>query len=305
MLSTVAMIGTVGIDTNIYLYGRDVDFSVEMNFSQNRDCIGQAGGYGAKLFSSLGLKTKCIAAVGDDPLGQWIRQELAQDGIECLFLSDPEGTHRSVNLMYPDGRRKNFYDARGSMDIRPDETTCRLFLQGVRLAHFSIENWCRYLLPVARSLGMVVSVDIQDVVDPFDSYRQDFIREADVLFFSAVNHENVTDLLYHFAEGGKRIVICGRGAKGCAMIKDNTIIELPAVDWFGPLIDTNGAGDALAVGFCVQYFLQGDDAETALWKAQLLARHVCTLKTTASGFLSRQELEAAFAMWAQQHLTFS
>ncbi len=296
------MIGAVGIDTNIYLYGSEIDFSVEMNFSQNRDYIGQAGGYGARLFSALGLRTKCIAAVGNDPLGQWIRQELPQEGIECLFITDPEGTHRSVNIMYPDGRRKNFYDARGSMSVRPDETGCRMFLEGATLAHFSIENWCRYLLPVARSLGMVVSVDIQDVVDSHDPYREDFVREVDVLFFSAVNHENFSDLLHHFSEGGKRLVICGRGAKGCAMLKDGRIIKLPAVDWFGPVVDTNGAGDALAVGFCVQYFLRGDDAETALWKAQLFARHVCTLKATTRGFLSQQDLDNAFVAWAQQHL---
>jgi len=46
--------------------------------------------------------------------GRYVREELANDGvdIEALF-SDPLGTNRSVNFMYPAGRRKNFYDGRG------------------------------------------------------------------------------------------------------------------------------------------------------------------------------------------------
>ncbi len=35
--SEVVVIGNVGIDTNIYLCGADVDWSVEANFTQNPD----------------------------------------------------------------------------------------------------------------------------------------------------------------------------------------------------------------------------------------------------------------------------
>ena len=42
----------VGVDTNVFLYGADVDFSVEANFSDNRDTVGQAGGYSCLLYTS-------------------------------------------------------------------------------------------------------------------------------------------------------------------------------------------------------------------------------------------------------------
>ena len=45
----VVVIGNVGIDTCIYLYGNDIDFSVEANFSQNLDYVGQAGGYASRI----------------------------------------------------------------------------------------------------------------------------------------------------------------------------------------------------------------------------------------------------------------
>ena len=76
----------------------------------------------------LGLRTAFVGALGDDPMGDFIRRELAGDGIEALLFPDPLGTHRSVNFMYPDGRRKNFYDGKGQMDVTPDLAACRRLL---------------------------------------------------------------------------------------------------------------------------------------------------------------------------------
>ena len=50
----VAVVGNVGIDTNIYLYGNEIDFSVEANFSQNIDYLGQAGGYASRGYNPAG-----------------------------------------------------------------------------------------------------------------------------------------------------------------------------------------------------------------------------------------------------------
>ena len=53
----VVVVGNVGVDTNVYLPGVDIDFSVESNFTQNIDYVGQAGGYSARGFAQLGRKT--------------------------------------------------------------------------------------------------------------------------------------------------------------------------------------------------------------------------------------------------------
>ena len=41
----VVVVGSVGIDTNVYFYGAGPDFDVESNFTENIDYVGQAGGY--------------------------------------------------------------------------------------------------------------------------------------------------------------------------------------------------------------------------------------------------------------------
>lgn len=121
----VGVIGNAGSDTNIYLYGADIDFSVEANFSQNIDYVGQAGGYAARGYAALGRRSAYIGALGDDACGRMVRERFERDGIDGSgMFHDPLGTARSVNLMYRDGRRKNFYDGKGHMDLRPDLDAC-------------------------------------------------------------------------------------------------------------------------------------------------------------------------------------
>ena len=142
----VAVVGNVGIDTNVYLYGQEIDFSVEANFSENVDYVGQAGGYTSRGYARLGYRTAFVGSVGDDVNGRFIRATFTQDSIDTTAVfADPLGTHRSVNIMYRDGRRKNFYDGKGHMTLQPDLDLCRHILSQSRLAHFHLPNWARLL----------------------------------------------------------------------------------------------------------------------------------------------------------------
>jgi len=294
--SEVAVIGNIGIDTNVYLPGRDIDWTVESNFTENLDYVGQAGGYASRGYAKLGHSTTFIGYVGDDFAGRQIRAELAQDGIDttALFL-DPTGTSRSVNIMYRDGRRKNFYDGKAHMELRPDLEQCRAAMGGCRLAHFNIPHWARRLLPLAKELGLRVACDLQDVADPQDAYRRDFIREADILFFSAVNHADPSPLIRRFLGGHpERIVVSGMGARGCALGTGAGIRFFPGVALDLPMVDTNGAGDGLAAGFLTSHVLEGRSLEDSILRGQIAARHACALKATTGALLDAEKLEATF-----------
>jgi len=148
----VVVIGNAGIDTNVYLPGADIDFRVEGNFTANLDTVGQAGGYSARGYAALGWPTAFIGHVGDDYHGRCVRQTLAADGIDLSALfTDPRGTARSVNIMYRDGRRKNFYDGKGHMGLRVDLDRCRAVLSGARLATSTCPTgrarYCRWPAP--------------------------------------------------------------------------------------------------------------------------------------------------------------
>jgi len=279
------VIGNAGVDTNVYLHGRDIDFSLESNFTENIDTLGQAGGYASRGYASLGLRTAFVGYVGDDYSGKMVRDTLASDQIDtsALFI-DPTGTGRSINIMYKDGRRKNFYDGKDHMNLTPDIEHCRPVLTGAKLAHFSIPNWARFLLPTANDLGLVIACDLQDITSVSDPYRQDFIEYANILFFSASNFPDPAPLIEEFLKANpEQIIVVGMGAKGCA-----------PVEMAAPVIDTNGAGDSLAVGFLASYVLYGRSLEESIWRGQIAARHATTLRGTSSGLITRQLLDSYY-----------
>lgn len=296
MVPEVVVVGNVGIDTNVYLPGRDIDFKVEANFTQDLDYVGQAGGYTSRGYAQLGLATAFIGCVGDDFSGRFVAEELARDGVDLrgLFL-DPEGTSRSVNIMSRDGRRKNFYDGKGHMALRPDLALCREVFRGARLAHFHLPHWARNLLPAAREEGLVVACDLQDVVDLEDPYRQDFIRQSDILFLSSANHRGPGPLIRALlARNPRQIVVAGMGAKGCALGAAGKVRYFPPVASDLPVVDTNGAGDGLAVGFLVSRVLEGRSLEASILRGQITARHTCARKASTGSLITREELELAF-----------
>lgn len=292
----VVVVGNVGIDTSVFAPGRDVDLTVESNFTEDLDCIGQAGGYACRGFAQLGKRTAFIGYVGDDPLGRWVRDELTHDGIDqsALFV-DPQGTCRSVNLMFRDGRRKNFYDGKSHMQLEPDLAACRSVLARARLVHFHIPNWARRLLPAARELGLTISCDLQDVVRHPDPYRQDFAEQADILFFSAVNQQDPSPLMREYLRGRPgRVVICGMGARGCALGTQAGVDFFDKIDLPDPVVDTNGAGDGLAVGFLSSHVLDGHPLRDAVLRGQITARHTCAQRASSSTLITREQLDRHF-----------
>ncbi len=288
--------GCIGIDTNVYLYGADIDWTVEANFTQNLDYVGQAGGYASRAFARLGLRTAFVGAVGNDWHGAEVRRALAADGIRALLWDDPQGTHRSVNFMYRDGRRKNFYDGKGQMDVRPDLDACRDLLRGARVLHAHLENGCRDLLPLARELDVTVSVDLQDVIALDDPYRREFVLGADVIFFSCVNWPDPRPAVEHFLRAPHaRVVIGGRGADGVVVGTRDGIRFVPPATLPDPVVDTNGAGDALATAFLAAHVVDGRSVDESVARGQLAARWCCTRRADSGSLITRAELDALIA----------
>lgn len=289
----VVVIGNIGIDTNVYLPGKEIDFNVEANFTRNLDMIGQAGGYASRGYAHLGYQTAFIGYAGADFSGDHIRKELEKEkiNIEGLFI-DPQGTSRSINFMYPDGRRKNFYDGKGHMSLEPPEEVCERLFAGASLAHFNIPNWARRLLPIARSAGVKVATDIQDVVNVNDTYRIDFVKGSDLLFFSAANHSDPSELIKVYLQVNPSLVIVsGMGADGCMLGTREGCRHYPALNMDLPVVDTNGAGDALAVGFLTSYVLEHHSLEESILRGQVCARYICSQSAPYKQMISRELLE--------------
>lgn len=289
----VVVVGNIGIDTNVYFSGERIDMAVEANFTTNIDMIGQAGGYAARGYAALGYKTAFIGYFGADFSGDFIRTTLEKEKIDtsALFI-DPEGTSRSINLIYQNGQRKNCYDGKSHMTLHPPLAACEQLFRGARLAHFNIPNWARELLQPARSAGLKVACDIQDVVDVNDPYRLDFIRAADFLFFSAANYNDPSPLILHYLSvNPELVIICGLGERGCVLGNGEGIRFYPPVALDLPVVDTNGAGDSLAVGFLFSHVLDGLPLEESLLRGQIAARYKCGIQASSGRMISRELLK--------------
>jgi len=63
----LVVIGNAGVDSNVYLVGDAIDFTVESNFTQNIDYIGQAGGYSGRGFAQMKKKHSLCRLCGRGP----------------------------------------------------------------------------------------------------------------------------------------------------------------------------------------------------------------------------------------------
>lgn len=302
----VVVVGAAGVDTLVYLPVGEPDWARDSTMVDTVDTVGQAGAFSARGFARLGWRTGFIGAFGDDWAAVMVRAAFAADGVTIAAeVLDPAGTARSVNLMTGDGGRRAFYDGRGHDQVRaPDAGDA---FTGARLAVFHLSDWCRRLLPAARAAGCVLAVDLQDLDWVDDPYRRDFIAAADVVFFSGAHIADPAGCARELLSRGPSVAVAGLGANG-AMVAwrapDGGVAQpvlVPAPDLDLPIIDTNGAGDALAVGTLHDLALlappagsyTSDDMAAAMTSAvlsgQCAARWTC-MRSGGDHLLTRTDL---------------
>lgn len=279
----ITVVGNPGMDTLVMLGEESPDLAADGHFVRTVDTPGHAAAYTARLCARLGHRVRLLGSVGDDALGGHLREVLAADAVDCsLLFADPAGTGRSVNLVTPSGRRIFFYDGRSHMTLTPPEDLVDRALASTDLVFSSLPNWARTVVARAHAAGLPVAVDLQDVRDIADPYRADFVASADYLFASAAHiADPVAAAAAWFATGPAQLVVFGMGPRGAMLVRrgaDGAPAVLhqppPAVDL--PVVDTTGAGDALATGVLDGLLRLRHDDSRALHRGQVLARIVAS-----------------------------
>ena len=103
------------------------------------------------------------------------------------------------------------------------------------------------------------------------------------MFFSAANQPDPKPLIEELLKWRPElIVVSGMGAQGCALGTRDGIRYFGPVAMDVPVIDTNGAGDGLAVGFLSSYVLDGYSLEDSIRRGQIAARYTCTQKASSA-----------------------
>ncbi|GGZ26530.1 adenosine kinase [Streptomyces poonensis] len=291
----VLVLGGSGVDTIVYVPELPLPFADSHHVPAIESRAGQTGDFVAVGLHALGLRTHHLDLIGDDHEGDLVRALHRERGIPLTEVPSPAGTKRAVNLVGPDGRRLSLYDstrARNADRLPPD--TVRTLAAAARHVHVSLTQPCAHALPLLRETGVTISTDLHDW-DGVNPYHEPFALAADVVFVSAAALTEPEKTARRIAEQGRaQVVVVTAGADGAYQLVDGELRHVPAAVPPGPVVDSNGAGDAFAAGYLFGR-LSGEGPERCGLYGAIAGAHACTVPATVTHPVGRDELLARAA----------
>jgi sugar/nucleoside kinase (ribokinase family) len=266
--------------------------------------IGGSAANAAVDMARLGLKVSICARVGDDVLGRFVAESLAEQGVGCEALTRSPSAHTSGTLVVNvAGEDRRFIHAVGAnaeltgREVPPD------LLQGCRAVcvggfglnpALSGEN-VAHLFRAARSAGALTLLDVV-VGDPaaLPPMLEAALPETDV-FLPNIDEARLicgeTDTLRQarwFRDRGARTVIITRGCDGLVYVDDRETLALPAY----PVrcLDGTGGGDAFLAGYVYGRLKPASTRESLTYGAAQGMSCVRAMGAT-TGVFRREELE--------------
>jgi ribokinase len=215
-----------------------------------------AGGQAANVAAwaaSLGASARCIAKRGDDAAGELVARELGGHGVELVGPVAAGSTGVVVSVVGADGDRSMASDRGVAPALEPEELDAAwlecdvLHLSGYALLREPISHAALLAVRLARDRGARVSVDVAawTEIRAFGPVRFRELLDSiapDVLFATEAEWEMLGGA-YLTAPTG----VIKRGARGAIVVTEDARLDLAPVA--AEVVDTTGAGDALAAGF--------------------------------------------------------
>ncbi len=221
--------------------------------SQTRTGAGGQAANVAAWAASLGAAARCIAKRGDDAAGELVARELGGHGVELVGPVATGATGVVVSIVGADGDRSMASDRGVAPSLEPEELDAAwlecdvLHLSGYALLREPISHAALLAVRLARERGARVSVDVAawTEIRAFGPVRFRELLDAiapDVLFATEAEWEMLGGA-YLTAPTG----VIKRGARGAIVVTEDARLDLAPVA--AEVVDTTGAGDALAAGF--------------------------------------------------------
>ena len=235
--------------------------------------------------SRLGFSTRFISRLGRDPLGEFIRNRLGDEGIltDALSIDKDAPTGVFFREHLPDGQRRVYYYRKNSAASRlsPEDLSITLF-NGARLLHLtgitpalspSCKDSCLEAIRYAKSTGLKISFDpnyrrqlwaeetARQILMPI-LQQSDFVLMGHEDSKAILEIESEKEALNYVAGLGVECVVMKRAERGALLLFDGSYIEVPAnpVD---KVVDPVGAGDGFDAGFLAGW-LKGWSLEKCL-----------------------------------------
>ena len=213
-----------------------------------------AGGQGANVAAwaaALGAEARWLGKRGDDPAGRLVSERLGRLGVGLVGPVAPEGTGIVVSLVDGTGERSMFPDRGAAVQLTaselwPEWLDCdHLHVSGYALLAEPIAQAAVSAVALARAAGARISVDLSSWSTIRDSGAGRFRGLVESLAPDAVFANEDEDRVFGGRLPGVAWIL-KRGVRGCSFDGDERV-ALAVSD----VVDTTGAGDALAAGWIV------------------------------------------------------
>ena len=267
---------------------------VERIVDDARLVVGGSGAITACGAARLGLRVRLAAVVGDDPLGRFMLDALAERGVDvsAVLVDGTRGTGISVVLVRGDDRA--ILTALGTIETLSADDVGPDLLASARHVHvssFFLQHGLRPGLAArfeeARAAGVTTSLDPNwGPGGEWDGGLRDVLAVTDILFVNAEEAKRIAELesveaaAHDLARYGPTVVV-KLGRQGALVLERGRVVRAGAPSV--AVVDTVGAGDSFAAGF-LNGFLTGHRAEESLQ----LAVACGSLSTRAPGGTAAQ-----------------
>jgi len=216
------------------------------------ETIGNTGAGKALALSKLGFDTKLHSLLGADDHGNKVKSYLNQPNLDFIYVIDPNGTERHLNILNSKGERISIFTNPSSENPLIDYEQYRKRIKTSDYVVINISNYCRNFLPICKELNKEIWTDLHDY-DGSNAYHQDFIDASDFIFFSSENIKDYESFMIKMIESGKKLIVCTHGSNGAsAYTFEKEWLYEPAILDF-ELVNSNGAGDNFFSGFLYAY----------------------------------------------------
>ena len=218
----------------------------------------------AVALQRLGLPAGFVGKVGNDPFGEYLRESLAEAGVDTTYLLvDKKARTTAVYVAVWDDGRKDlcFYRNPGAdMMITADEINDTIFA-GARCFHFGSITFIdepsasaqRKALRLARDKGLMISYDpnyrptlwpdqktAEKVIQ--DSFRYCHLAKiSEEEWQVATGFEDLEAGIEAIMAKGVELLVISRGENGAIATNGDYRIELPGLEV--DVVETTGAGD--------------------------------------------------------------
>jgi sulfofructose kinase len=282
----IAVVGDVALDLVLQVGEASVgDEKADAAAAFQR--LGGTGANAAAALAALGDAPDLIAAVGDDPFGEWVSRAIESSGVSTEHLATTAGSTTLAVVVLGDGRRSLIVH-RGVADslliddvVRQVQSADLVYLSGQPLA------LCRAV--VTQAAGMVVlGLEARQLAHGAGDWLPTLAPATAVL----TNRAGGSALLRRrggrgWPTAGSPTLVVTQGPSGCTVYQPGRpAVVLPALEVTAN--DATGAGDCFAAAFC-HWLSRGSDPLAASEFATVAAG----LSTTAVGAQGRLPSEAA------------